>query len=260
VVLDLKKAFYWSSTFHLTLFVFLVLSPYLPFQSFRVRDERITWITLPKGAGNILGTPLQKSKDLPKSTIEQQKKGAEEKPKKTDRMKMSEKKGEKPGKPTTETEEEKRMKEVLARISKEVGEQKPAVPAVVPEAAQIPETKPGGFTEGSGAGMVVPPDDPERLHYQLEIRRIITDQWIPPLQLRKMGLICILSIRMNEQGYVLETKWEQKSGNEAFDLSAERAVRRAAPLKPPPERLKWEALNEGLSIEFNPSLLDAPGG
>jgi hypothetical protein len=147
------------------------------------------------------------------------------------------------------------MEKILAQASQEVASRKPAVP----EAAQIPAGPTGGFAQGTALGSVAPPEDPERLLYVIEVRKQVMEQWIPPLNLRdpKLGLICSLFVRINERGEVLETKWEQRSGNEPFDLSAQRAVMKAAPLKPPPEKLKDEAIHEGFLIDFNPALLDS---
>ena len=38
------------------------------------------------------------------------------------------------------------------------------------------------------------------------------DEWIPPIKFQdpSLGLICKLILRINEQGELLETKWEQR--------------------------------------------------
>jgi outer membrane biosynthesis protein TonB len=44
----------------------------------------------------------------------------------------------------------------------------------------------------------------------------------------------------------------RRSGNGSVDDSALRAIQRASPFPVPPEELKWEALNEGFLVEFDP--------
>ncbi len=250
MVYDLKKYLYWSGGAHLFALLTLLVSPYLPFTSYRPRDEKITWVTLPKGVGDDLSS-IKKALDLPKTTIEQQKQKIEPvKPAKKPEMTYQKKEPLKGSKPREKTPEELRMEEALARAKQQVAARK----AAVPEAAQIPDGKGGGVPEGTATGNVVPPDDPERILYQLKIRQQVRDEWIPPLNLQNanLGLLCKVVVRINERGELLTTEWEQKSGNEVFDLSALRAIQKAAPLDPPPERLKWEAIHEGFLFEFKP--------
>lgn len=250
MVYDLKKALYWSSALHAVCFAFLILSPYLPFRPYRFRDEKVTWITLPKGTGGDIAAAIKKAADLPKTTIEEQKKTIEKvkpvKPSMTYEKKTAAD-GKVPEK--KKSEEELRIEEALARAKGQIASRKPAVP----EAAQIPETTSGGVPEGAAVGAVLPPDDPEKALYQNRIKKLVMNEWIPPLKYAdpSLGLICKLVVHINERGEVLSIAWEQKSGTEPFDESARRAVLKASPLEPPPERLKWEALNEGFLFDFD---------
>lgn len=142
-----------------------------------------------------------------------------------------------------------RMKEALARIEKQMSPK-----AAAPEAAQIQDAPPGGFTIGNERGTYVSPDDPEYVLYQAKIRQRIMNEWILPLKFVEegLGLICKITVHMNDQGEVVEKEWEQRSGNESFDLSAMRAIERASPLDIPPDRLKYEVFNEGFIVEFKP--------
>ena len=249
----LRRYLYWSAGAHAAAFLSLLISPHLPFSSFHVRDERVTWINLPKGLGDQIGMGFKKSDGLPKSTIQEQKrlpalpKAAE----KSSRMTYKKKWRSKKEKVKTEKQlkEEKRMEKILAQAGQQVTARK----AALPEAAQIPASKVGGVPNGTNVGSKVPLDDPELLSYKLKIRQKIMDEWIPPLKFQQtgLGLICKLILRINERGEVVETEWEQKSGNEAYDLSALRAVQKSSPLEIPPEKVKWEALSEGFSLEFN---------
>ena len=234
--------------------LFLILSPYLPFAHYRMRDEQVTWINLPKGAGEEFGTAFKKSIDLPKTTIQQQKKPVEtivpavKKPSMTYESKKQ--KGKKLPEAKKKTEEEERMEKVLAKAKEDVNARKGAIP----EAAQIPNEKSGGVASGTTTGSRVALGDPELILYKEKIKKKILDEWILPLKFQdpSLGLICTLDVFINDRGELIETRWVQKSGNEVFDLSALRAVQKAAPLEPPPERLKWEALNEGFEFEFKP--------
>ncbi len=239
--LVLRKYCYWSLALHLSAFVCLAFFPSLGFRKFRIGEEKIVWVNLPKGAADILGSPLKKSKGLPKTTIEEQKKALE-----------SPAAGRKKSSMTYRSDS--RIENALARAQKEV-----AMKKAEPEAAQIPETQPGGFTFGTTTGPYVPPDDPEYVMYQARIRKRIMNEWIIPLKFteQQMGLICKIVVHMNDRGEVTETEWDQKSGNPSFDMSALRAVEKASPLDIPPERLKHEVYNEGFIVEFNPAAAQA---
>ncbi|MBI2082718.1 MAG: TonB C-terminal domain-containing protein [Deltaproteobacteria bacterium] len=245
---------------HAGIFIFLIASPFLPFKPYSRRNEKVTWINLPKGATGLPATSMKKSEWLPKSTIQEQKKPLlekEEPQKKTPSMtyKTNEKPKEKGVKKLKEkTEEEKKMEEILSRAKQEVTKRKVAEP----EAAQIVKGTQGGVPYGSTQGPFSSPNDLERAQYTLEVRNLIVKEWIPPLNTRSpsLGLICKVIVRINERGEVIETRWDQRSGNESFDLSALRAIMKASPLKPPPERLKMEAIHEGFIFEFHPALLN----
>jgi TonB family protein len=257
--IDLRQYLYWSLGCHFLGILLLFLSPFFPFQRPFTKRDQITWVHLSKGAGPITTrAAIQKALDLPKTTIEEQKKKTPEplEQKRSKKMKYEEKGYSKKGRkrPAEKTEEEKRIDEILKQARQEV-----AMRAKVPEAAQIPTAPSGGVPDGSTQGPLMPGQDSELDLYRRQVRDMIIEQWIPPLNLRdpSLGLICKILVRINERGEVLETQWDSKSGHEAFDLSALRAIKKAAPLKPPPEKLKREAIHEGIVLEFNPALLGA---
>ena len=263
---------YWSAGTHLFLLLFLIASPHLPFGAKHFQQEKVVWVQLPKGPNDTLGSSVKKSEGLPKSTIEEQKRLPEiptipvkpemtykepETPQPKPEPKPEPKKApppkplpDLPKKPTV-SKQQKAVTSVLDRLAKEVAERGKSAP---PEAAQIPETQPGGFTFGSATAQYVPISDPEYVIYQAKIRKKIMDEWIIPLKYADptYGLIAKIVVHINEHGAVTETEWEQKSGNESFDQSALRSVEKASPLPPPTERLKWEVLNEGFIVEFRP--------
>ena len=258
MVLSFRKYLYWSLGLHFGILVLLIASPYLPFKPYRIRPDKIVWVSLPKGTTDQWGSPLKKTEGLPKTTIEEQKKAMESPPsgekkpamtytpppfekKVTEKPKESPPK--RPGHPMS------RIDQALARIQKEA-----AVKKAPPEAAQIPETQPGGFTFGSATGQYVSPDDPEYVLYQAKIRHRIMTEWILPMKFAEqdLGLICKIIVHINDRGEVTKTEWAQRSGNPSFDMSAMRSVEKASPLDMPPDRLKWEVFNEGFIVEFKP--------
>jgi outer membrane biosynthesis protein TonB len=142
-----------------------------------------------------------------------------------------------------------RIDQALARMQKEVSTKK-----AEPEAGQVPEGPTGGFSVGNTTGAYVPPNDPEYVLYQMKIRQRIMNQWIIPIKFTQetLGLLCRITVHINDAGEVVQKEWENRSGNEAFDMSAMRAIDRASPLDTPPERLKFEVLGEGFAVEFRP--------
>ena len=155
-----------------------------------------------------------------------------------------------PQKPNKPGHPDSRIDDALARMQKQAAKKK-----AEPEAAQIPQSQPGGYTVGSNTGKSMSPTDPEYVLYQAKIRQRIMNEWILPMKYstEASGLICKVVVHMNDRGEVIGTEWEQKSGNPSFDLSALRAIEKAAPLDMPPERLKYEVYHEGFIIEFNPA-------
>ncbi|MBI4196608.1 MAG: TonB C-terminal domain-containing protein [Deltaproteobacteria bacterium] len=254
--ITLRKSLYWSLACHLVAFFLLIFSPYLPFKPYRHHEQKITWITLPKGVTGTFGASMKKSEGLPKTTIEDQKREIPEmkKGKEDSNMIYS---GPKKSLRGPKTAEEKAMEKILAKASQEVASRK----AAIPEAAQIPVGENGGFPEGVTAGSQVPPDDPELLLYKMKVTKIIMEEWFPSYKLRdpNLGLICRLIVRINERGEAIETIWDQKSGNGSYDASALRAVQKALPLPLPPEKLRWELAQEGILFDFNPAALAASG-
>lgn len=257
---SLRKYFYRSLTFHTALLGLLILSPYFSFGHRRFRDEKITWVELSRGPGETLGQAIQKAKGLPKTTIEEQKKEIEEAPAKpkTPSMTYESKQKEKTipqakKKPLTPEQEEieKRKREILARAGHEVSARK----AATPEAAQIPDSPAGGFSEGSTSTSLSMTGDPQRALYITRVRKRILDEWFLPFKLDdpSLGLNCNLIVRINSRGEVIETVWKKRSGNEAFDLSALRAVQKSSPLEVPPEGLQKEAFYDGFEFEFYPA-------
>ena len=247
MVFSFRKYLYWSLGLHLACFFFFLISPTLPFfKASHFRKDKIVWVSLPQGVTNELGSPMKKAEDLPKTTIQEQKKAIESPPAGENKPSMTyeppKSAEKKPGEPKSPIEE------ALAHIKNT------AVKKVEPEAAQVPNAKPGGFTFGTATGTYVSPTDPEYVMYQAKIRQRIMTEWILPLKYTdaNLGLVCKIVVHVNDRGELVQTEWEQRSDNPSFDASALRAIEKAAPLDVPPERLKWEVYNEGFTVEFKP--------
>lgn len=239
----------------------LIAAPAFLFQDKYERRERITWIQLPKGLGDTIGAGLKKSKGMPQTTIAESKKKLTPPPSgdaKKDSLKYQEpeKTGptkpvpKKPPKPQPKPAYKERTEDALARLEKEVTTREP-------EAAQIPkELEEGGVPFGSTEGPFVAPDDPVYVLYQAKIRQKILDAWILPMSFVNQNIPyrCTLEVRINENGKVIRAEFDERSGNEAFDQSAFRAIYKASPLDIPPEKLKREALQDGFLIEFDPEM------
>jgi len=248
-----------SLVVHVLIFVMLIATPALVGQKKYIRRERVTWVQLPKGLGDKIAAGIKKSKGMPQTTIAESKKPLAVPPPPTtlkdDALTYQDPKlktEKKPAKAVTSTKKSPTYKSktdnALARLEK-------SVKARVPEAAQIPkELEEGGVPFGTTEGPYLSPDDPIYILYQGKIRHKIMEAWVLPISFMGQDIPyrCTLVVRIDDRGKVIRAKFEDRSGNEAFDESAFRAIYRASPLDIPPEKLKREAVDEGFLIEFDP--------
>ncbi|MFH0799049.1 MAG: cell envelope integrity protein TolA [Pseudomonadota bacterium] len=278
----LRKPIISSAIFHMVILITLSVTPGLNFP-FREKPMRIdvTWVELPRGTGEDLGLGLKKAEQLPQSTIEEQQKTfqpeapemkalapemkappektAEEKPKeqvkpeprpeiKTPKMTKTDAKL----KPKAASKADRQIQNALAKIDKQLtGRQ------VVPEAAQVAAGNEGYKYGTSDKPLRVSPSDPEYLKYQAMVRGRIIREWVVPTVYAEEGgkrFSSRIDVRINVDGEVTSTRLERASGNASFDQSAIRAVKKASPFPTPPDRLAWEAYNEGFLIEFDPRM------
>lgn len=267
--LPLKRPVLFSLLIHFLCFVIILFTPNL---SFRKPKTNIIWVNLPKGASEMPEIKIKEAKSLPKTTIKEQKELAKEEEKeKFERTKE---------KPLIAPPEKK--KQALRRIQEEPIPKgmKKAIPTTPkkkkekaewekalatlekrpkyapPEAAQVKE-KGEGFKYGTGTEPLrVPPSDPEYVAYQAKVRYKIIQEWILPIAYLEVPQTprASLVVYIDKEGKITSQEWENRSGNDAFDSSCMRALSRASPLPVPPERLSWEAYNEGFLVEFDPSL------
>ena len=267
----LKKAINRSLIGHaiVVLFVFVIFP--LIHSSVDYAPTRIVMVDLPRGTGDNL-TGLKKVDRLPETTVQEQ----ETLPM---AQKPEEAKLEKQEKPNTETkpktENPNAMKEISKKEKKPAPkEKKPSVVSndmraalnkigkslderrIVPETAQSKDNGDGYIYGTSDKPLRVPPDDPEYLRYQAQVRAKILKEWIVPAHLQGLPQgsrpRAKIIVYIDKIGTVTTTEFDTKSGVELLDVSALRAIERASPLPPPPERLKWEAYKEGFLVDFMP--------
>jgi len=250
---------------HILLTTLFVTSPEL-FHFFPRQETKVTWIKLSKGTGLDL-SPFKKTKDMPFSTIREQKAalkelakdktGNDSKSVKSPLEKkyplddMSQKRASPDGGINLEQKKaprERRIDDAIARVEEELKKRQVEI-----EAAQIEK-------EGQGQSPYCSLDvtdsemNPLLITYYGEIKKRINEQWIvTPKKLEEGQVLrAKINVLISGEGSVISASYESKSGDTSFDLSAMRAIERAAPFPPPPDLIRNEAVFEGFLIEFSP--------
>jgi TonB family protein len=205
-------------------------------------------------------TPPKPEKPAAPAVTEEKKKPVEEKKKETteDLASAIEKIRKK-----IEAEEAARKKEEeqkkLAEKAKETASlpAKPKAPATTPpDTGTTPAPgKPGGgnpygydnvFTAG-GSGSGVP--DADLSAYYNDVWERIRSVWAMPDGMRSSSLLTVYGIRIDRQGRIVDVWMESGSGNGTFDDSAFRAIKKADPLPPIPE--KYTDITMDMGIRFH---------
>lgn len=251
---NISRPIFYSAIVHILLIIIIAFAPSVKWP-FADRPLQMVWVELPRGTSDDIGTGMKQSEALPKSTIQEQKQLLkEEKRPDENAMKEPEKKNEKKKEPKKEPPK-KMSKEssALAKIDKILKNR-----TIQPEAAQIGTTAEGYKYGTSDQPLKVPVDDPEYVKYQAMIRAKIIQEWIVPGRYGEMAESerprSRVIVMISENGEVVSTQWEKRSGDPSFDSSCIRAIQRASPFEIPTERLRWEAYNEGFLVEFDPRL------
>jgi colicin import membrane protein len=260
-----------SAIVHAVTLVALIVIPGTGFMmSDRPIKINVTWVELPRGTSEEVDFGMKKAKGLPKSTIEEQRKLFEPKGTQTPlkpKMKApvtAKKETQKKPAPRPKIKTPKKakvrrasktdrtIKSALAKIDRQLKKRQ-----IVPESAQIKESS-DGFKYGTGNKPVrVNPSDAVYLKYQAKVRAKIIREWIIPVKFTEEGAgrhNAQIEVTINSDGDVLSIRWSSPSGNQTFDQSAVRAIKKASPLPKPPDKLAWEAYNEGFLVEFDPRL------
>jgi len=251
----ISRPIFYSALAHVLLVIFVAVAPGLRFP-FSDRPLQMVWVELPRGTSDEIGTGLKQSEALPKSTIQEQKdllKQKEfERPKEAMTAPASKDKKEKPPEKKL-SKEQKKIQDALAKINRQLKNR-----VIQPEAAQLAASGEGYKYGTSNQPLRVPIDDPEYVKYQAMIRARIINEWIVPARYSELPEQARPKARIidliNDDGEVISTEWERKSGDSSFDASCVRAIQRASPLEKPTERLKDEAYSEGFLVEFDPRL------
>lgn len=266
---SLRPAIVASAIVHLVVLILFIAVPDLRFRIFdRPIKIDVMWVELPRGTSEEIGLGLKKAKDLPKSTIEEQRKLFEPEAKDQESLKpkmrapVVAKEEAPPARPKPKVPKEMKVRKpsrtdrkianALAKIDKQIKNRR-----IVPEAAQVRDDA-DGFKYGTGTKpLKVAPSDPEYLMYQAKVRAKIIREWVVPAKYTQEGagnFNAQVAVMINDDGEVVSVRWASPSGDATFDQSAIRAVKRASPLPKPPDRLAWEAYNEGFLVEFDPTL------
>lgn len=111
-----------------------------------------------------------------------------------------------------------------------------------------------GYGVGPGTGSAGIQKDPEFLLYYETIRKRIKDAWSFPGANNDLSTEVLFAIGQN--GELTGVKVLESSRDAAFDLSVVRAIRRAAPFPPPPEKYRSQ-FEQGVEAEFKPGELQS---
>jgi colicin import membrane protein len=111
------------------------------------------------------------------------------------------------------------------------------------EKGGIQQGGPPGGADGAQVGLA------RRLYYT-EIWNAIRRQWALPEFLKSQHLETVLVVVVRRDGKVLDLRVEKSSGNEVYDESARRAVRKAEPL--PPFPAIYSPAQEEIGLRFRP--------
>ena len=89
--------------------------------------------------------------------------------------------------------------------------------------------------------------------YRMEIYDLIKSNWSLPA-LDDESLAAVIELTVKNNGTILKTRMTQRSGNERFDQSVLKAIKRSDPLPPFPEG--YRKTHEEIEINFNLSDLE----
>jgi periplasmic protein TonB len=142
--------------------------------------------------------------------------------------------------------EKQSKKTVPPRSNPEQADNGPAVASIGSSGA--------GYGVGPGSGSVGIQKDPEFLLYYETIRKRIKDAWSFPGANNELSTAVLFAIGSN--GELTGVKILESSHDKAFDNSVVRAIRRAAPFPPPPEKYRSQ-FEQGVEAEFKPGELQS---
>lgn len=208
-------------------------------------------------------------KEEPKKTEppRETKKEVAEKPKPTEKPKTETKKTTASNKKDLESEKSKVLQDIKRQRvledlksgsvestapREEMGEEQRLAMADSGDMPEGSESGPGnssgsGGSSGSGSSI-----NPVLLKlYTDKVHQRISHNWrIPPGVPTDGSLAAGLSFRVDQSGSVFDVRVNRSSGNAAFDEYCVKAIRKSAPLPPPPSEFAKEAESEGVDVSF----------
>lgn len=211
-------------------------------------------------------------KEEPKKTEppKETKKEVAEKPKPTEKPKTEAKKTTASKKKDLESEKNKVLQDIKrqrvldelkggsaesAQPEEEMGEEQRLAMADSGDEPGESEPGPGNSSEGSrsneggGGGSSL---NPVLLNlYKDKVHRKISRNWsMPPGVPTDGSLVAGVFFRVDQSGKVFDVRINSSSGNSAFDEYCVSAIRRSAPLPPPPSEFAKQAETEGIEVSF----------
>lgn len=220
----------------------------------------------------VIPLETEKKKEVKKEEPKkEEKKEVAEKPKPTEKPKTESKKTTASSKKNLESEKNKVLQDikrqrVLEELKggseesgepeEEMGEEQKLAMADSGETPGESESGPGDSSEGSsesmegsGSGSSV---NPVLLQlYTDKVHQRISRNWrIPPGVPTDGNMQAMIFFKVDQSGRVFDVRVSQSSGNAAFDEYCVSAVRKSAPLPPPPSEFAKEAETSGVLVPF----------
>jgi TonB family protein len=243
----LKAPIVKSTIIHVCIIVLFFTAP--GFNIFKEKEPPTIWVDLPYGPGESPADAFKPKPEVIKEDTEQKTMEPEQKPLlEPTKESVIEKSvvAKARSKPVPRQKRvsltDRKISDALASIDKTLQDR----------GAPPPDTY--GYKYGTGTEPVrISPTDPMYIKYQALVRIKIVRNWVVPEGFASAGASANaeLIVMINTEGEVSSVRWAKRSGSEAFDESAKRAVEKSSPLPKPPEKLAWETYNEGFLISFD---------
>jgi colicin import membrane protein len=259
-----KSAFTAAVAIHLMLALLAILAPSLWERSrpmppvYTVKLFEAADQTLPKKAEPKRSAPSVKAEPKVKKVAKKEVKTAplpkesKPKPKKTVSLRPKEPKiTKKPEAKPSDTKEAERLLNKRLKNIKEKVQEKEFEARLSALKSKVEERKKESAIESTETATDIGGQNEVLRLYCIDVWAKVRNQWVLPEQLLdKTGLTSIVIVRINQDGTVLKTEYEHKSGHALFDRSVMGAVQRAAPFPPLPRALRPGPLEIG--IRFKP--------
>jgi TonB family protein len=169
-------------------------------------------------------------------------------PKKEELVEPSKKKSKPVKEKDTSQEDLKKALDMARQMSRKEGPERKAGPNL---------ELPSAGKEGSTIAQAAPGTEFDA--YKFRIKTRIITSWVCPPDLREeKNISAVLYMRLDYEGNVIDSTVQQSSGNQYFDESAIRALKKASPFGPPPEGDREVLFREGIELLFQPAAEENP--